>query len=279
MSKWNHDRIILALVQRGEKVANLANEHVYIHLYPQKVNVAYIWSISSLKQNEEGAIWLRESHKIFDKSKISGKDQFLENVGAWKDWMKYKVLDWDAFAKKLGLSLGEEDEEKVEMEESNEAINKDSIEIVFEIYKEEGNDLRLEFSGQFSDLKLKNDNANISSKLYSELLNNEIVLQYCTGYLKDHESDSVLNYSWDATVSDVMEESEEHFIRLKKINDEKLSFLYVDPMDDDEFESVDHELINRFFNESFDNAEDLDSRLIDFRTDNMCSLQYLIENF
>lgn len=112
-SGWDHEKVMLALAMRGEKVSNLEIVDVYIQLYSQKPNVATIYtSTSPFTKNGEWQVMLRESHKNFDASKISPKEPFLEVVGNYKDWFKYKVTDWNAFAVKLGLSFGAKDTEE-----------------------------------------------------------------------------------------------------------------------------------------------------------------------
>ncbi|MBS1538456.1 MAG: hypothetical protein JST20_11995 [Bacteroidetes bacterium] len=113
MAKWNHDKVILALVQRGEKVSNLEIVDIYVQLYPQKPNIATIYTPSSpATRNGEWQVQLRESHKNFDATKISEKDSFLQLVGTSRETSKFKVIDWDAFAAKMGLTFGVKNEEE-----------------------------------------------------------------------------------------------------------------------------------------------------------------------
>lgn len=112
MAKWDHDKVILALAQRGAKISNLENVDIYLHLYPQKPNVALIFTSSSPQLKGKWQVQLRETHKNFDNSKISGKDKFLQLASTTKDWNNYHVTDWDAFANKLGLTFGAKDDDE-----------------------------------------------------------------------------------------------------------------------------------------------------------------------
>lgn len=113
MAKWDQEKIMFALVQRGEKLSNLEIADVYVQLYNQKPNVATLFTHSSpFTKNGEWHIQLREGHKNFDASIISGKETFLKAAGTNRDFNKYTVTDWDAFANKLGLCFGTKDEEE-----------------------------------------------------------------------------------------------------------------------------------------------------------------------
>jgi len=111
-SGWDHDKVILALAKRGEKVSNLEIVDVYVQTYSQNPNCACIYTASSpFTKNGEWHLLVRPSAKSFDSAKIDVNADYLEKVGVYKDSDKYKVKDWNKFAEKLGLSFGAKESE------------------------------------------------------------------------------------------------------------------------------------------------------------------------
>jgi hypothetical protein len=105
---WDHDKVILGLVKRGETICNLEMVDIWVQLWKQKPNCALIYTTSSPWIHGKGwELYIRESAKSFDKSKIDLNADYLEKVGTTKDWDKYKVKDWNKLAEKLNLSFGE----------------------------------------------------------------------------------------------------------------------------------------------------------------------------
>ena len=107
---WNHNRVFLALVKRGEKHKDLWKKDIYVQLYRQKPNCAVLYgpSVENAKRgplhfNPRALSWNEES---FLRIKPSVEYVQTDNKGPGRDrgnfdW--YRVGDWDRFAASVGL--------------------------------------------------------------------------------------------------------------------------------------------------------------------------------
>ena len=107
---WDHDKVILALVKRGEENASLKNVNIWVKLYPQQHKSALIYTKSSpFIEGREWEVYVKPDSNSFDVSKIKLNDQCLKkHADTSKGWSKYTVTDWDGFANMLGLTFGED---------------------------------------------------------------------------------------------------------------------------------------------------------------------------
>lgn len=107
---WDHDKVILALVKRGEENASLQNVNVWVKLCPQQHKSAIIYTKSSPFIEGKGwEVYVKPDSKSFDGSIVKLNDKSMtKHADASKGWVKYKVNDWDGFANMLGLTFGED---------------------------------------------------------------------------------------------------------------------------------------------------------------------------
>ena len=103
---WDQSKVFDALVNRGEKIKESSQDR-YVKLYhPQPQNAALLYQGSpKAPVHINHRQWSRESWE-----EIKGCLPYLIWVGRDRGkqtiFDKYKVDDWDAFAKALGLPLG-----------------------------------------------------------------------------------------------------------------------------------------------------------------------------
>lgn len=108
---WNHEKVFLALVQRGERHKDLWKKNIYVRMYPQSVNCAVLYG-PKVKVTEIGPVHLNPRAKswrqdIFERIKPALKYRHSDNKGPGRestnfDW--YEVVDWGRLAEGLGLS-------------------------------------------------------------------------------------------------------------------------------------------------------------------------------
>jgi hypothetical protein len=107
---WDHRKVFLALVKRGEKHKDLWKKHTYVQLYPQRPNCAVLYG-PKVSPAARGPLHLNPRVGSWDDLVFQRLLPFIrfvqrDNKGPGRersnfDW--YSVEDWDAFASALGL--------------------------------------------------------------------------------------------------------------------------------------------------------------------------------
>jgi hypothetical protein len=109
-SPWNHEKAFLALVKRGERHKDLWKKNPYVQLYPQTPNCAVLYG-PKVRAVKRGPLHLNPRARSWDQSQYLSLEPFVkysfsDNKGPGRestnfDW--YSILDWDGFARSLGL--------------------------------------------------------------------------------------------------------------------------------------------------------------------------------
>jgi len=107
---WNHEKVFLALVKRGEKHKELWMKNIYVQLYPQRPNCAVLYGPKvgparrgPLHLNPRASSWQEETFQHvkpfieYVQSNHKGPGRERNNF----DW--YRVINWDGFAESIGL--------------------------------------------------------------------------------------------------------------------------------------------------------------------------------
>lgn len=108
---WDHEKVFLALVERGERHKDLWKKDIYVQLYPQQPACAVLYG-PRVQRYSPGPVHLNprraNSWRMDVFERIAPALQFVQrdNKGpgnANQNWDWYRVVDWDAFAEGLGL--------------------------------------------------------------------------------------------------------------------------------------------------------------------------------
>lgn len=107
---WNHEKMFLALVKRGEKHKDLWKKNIYVQLYPQRPNCAVLYG-PMVQAAKRGPLHLNSRVTSWNESQYQRFEPFVkyvfsDNKGPGRERMNFDwhtVLDWDGFAKSLGL--------------------------------------------------------------------------------------------------------------------------------------------------------------------------------
>lgn len=108
---WNHEKVFLALVARGERHKDLWKKDIYVELYPQRPACAVLYE-PRVQVYSPGPVHLNPRQltswrpNVFERMRRALAYVRTDNKGPGKernnfDW--YRVTDWDAFAEALGL--------------------------------------------------------------------------------------------------------------------------------------------------------------------------------
>jgi hypothetical protein len=107
---WSHEKVFLALVERGEKHKELWMKNIYVQLYPQRPNCAVLYG-PRVKAAQRGPLHLNSRvdswrEEIFEKIRPSVEFARSDNKSPGRergnfDW--YRISDWDGLATALGL--------------------------------------------------------------------------------------------------------------------------------------------------------------------------------
>ena len=107
---WNHEKVFLALVKRGEKHKDLWKKNPYVQLYPQRPNCAVFYG-PTVRAAKRGPLHLNPRATSWNQSQYQRFEPFVryvfsDNKGPGRERMNFDwhtVLDWDGFARALGL--------------------------------------------------------------------------------------------------------------------------------------------------------------------------------
>lgn len=101
-SEWNHARVYQALVDRGEP-SRFAVKEPYVMLYLQEPNCAVLYAPTTQKYryrplhlNHDRSSWRAD---VFERIRPA----IDEGIGDSQGFLRYRVLDWDLLATRLGL--------------------------------------------------------------------------------------------------------------------------------------------------------------------------------
>lgn len=109
---WTHEKVFLALVQRGERHKDLWKKDIYVQLYPQRPNCAVLYG-PSVGKYARAPLHLNPRQvqawrgHIFRRMKLAIRYIGRSNKGPGKETSNfdyYAVMDWDGLAAALGLA-------------------------------------------------------------------------------------------------------------------------------------------------------------------------------
>ena len=107
---WDHRKVFLALVKRGEKHKDLWKKNLYVQLYPQRPNCAVLYG-PAVESAQNGPLHLNPRATSWDADVFRRMESHIDyvqtdNKGSGKErgcFDHYRVRDWDQLAASLGL--------------------------------------------------------------------------------------------------------------------------------------------------------------------------------
>ena len=202
-----------------------------------------------------------------DNGVCSGKINENKVEGIWKNKKDQGLFEWKFDGKgsftgkyKSGLEDGAMKGQWHGKHESLINNQSDTIQLYFDVVQENGGKVECQFNKDFKNLSFQLSENEIIVEDYHNIIMEKDLLEYCSNHIK--KQDSYL-----------MENADDYSLRVTRINDYDLSFLW-------KVESpteTDIQALKKFFpNEQEEiNAENYGDIVSEFRSDYICSLSYV----